>query len=32
MLNYKIFVLERLREAEKRYSYLLMVRRATNST
>ena len=24
-------VLESLREAEKRYSYLLMVRRATNS-
>ncbi len=32
MLNYKIFVLERLREAEKRYSYLLMVRGATNNT
>ena len=30
-MNYKIFVLERLREAKKRYSYLLMVRRATNS-
>ena len=30
-MNYKIFVLESLREAEKRYSYLLMVRRATNS-
>ena len=30
-MNYKIFVLERLREAEKQYSYLLMVRRATNS-
>ena len=31
-MNYKIFVLESLREAEKRYSYLLMVRRATNNT
>ena len=31
-MNYEIFVLESLREAEKRYSYLLMVRRATNST
>ncbi len=30
-MNYKIFVLESLREAEKRYSYLLMVRWATNS-
>ena len=30
-MNYKIFVLESLREAEKRYSYLLMVRRATNN-
>ena len=30
-MNYKIFVLERLREAEKQYSYLLMVRRATNN-
>lgn len=30
-MNYKIFVLERLREAEKWYSYLLMVRWATNS-
>ncbi len=30
-MNYKIFVLESLKEAEKRYSYLLMVRRATNS-
>ena len=31
-MNYKIFVLERLRGAEKWYSYLLMVRGATNST
>ena len=31
-MNYEIFVLESLKEAEKRYSYLLMVRRATNST
>ena len=31
-MNYEIFVLESLREAEKRYSYLLiMVRGATNS-
>lgn len=30
-MNYEIFVLESLREAEKRYSYLLMVRRATNN-
>ena len=30
-MNYEIFVLERLKEAEKWYSYLLMVRRATNS-
>lgn len=30
-MNYEIFVLESLKEAEKRYSYLLMVRRATNS-
>ena len=30
-MNYKIFVLESLKEAEKRYSYLLMVRWATNS-
>ena len=30
-MNYEIFVLESLKEAEKRYSYLLMVRWATNS-
>lgn len=30
-MNYKIFVLESLKEAEKRYNYLLMVRWATNS-
>ena len=30
-MNYEIFVLESLRGAEKWYSYLLMVRRATNS-
>lgn len=32
MMNYKIFVLESPKEAEKRYSYLLMVRGATNNT
>ena len=31
-MNYEIFVLESLKEVEKRYSYLLMVRRATNNT
>ena len=31
-MNYKIFVLESLKEAEKRYSYLLMVRGAINNT
>ena len=31
-MNYEFFVLESLREAEKRYSYLLMVRRTTNNT
>ena len=31
-MNYEIFVLESLRGAEKWYSYLLMVRGATNNT
>lgn len=30
-MNYEIFVLESLRGAEKWYSYLLMVRGATNN-